>query len=129
MRQGMSMERNLDARCAQLGELLGMEADKDRANLLDDGLGVLQEQGLYAFFLFLKTRSKGNPDDVRRQCEKFLRSMLPPKNNVKIGELWKYLRNLAGDLDNLLFAREMLIQALTYARYHARVRTDGRGQA
>src|SRR5690606_10266665 len=127
MRQGMSMERNLDARCAQLGELLGMEADKDRANLLDDGLGVLQEQGLYAFFLFLKTRNKGNPNRVSQHCADFRRRLDLRSDNKQ--SLWEDLRSLAGKLDDLLFAREMLIHALTYARYHARVRTGGQKQA
>lgn len=114
---------NLDLRCAALGERLGQGRDKEREKLLTDGLGVLQEQGLYAFFLFLKASKRGDPQQVTDACKAFLRDQgfLLDGNS----DLFQRLRSLAERLDDLLFARELLMQALVYARYHAKARTDG----
>lgn len=115
--------RNLDLKCAELGEKLAQGANKEREKLLTDGLGVLQEQGLYAFFLFLKAGKRGRPQDVSSACADFLRDqgLLQDGSN----DLFKNLKPLADRLDDLLFARELLAQALVYARYHAKARTEG----
>jgi len=117
------MMRNLDLECAKLAEKLGGGANKEREKLLTDSLGVLQEQGLYAFFLFLKASKRGEPQEITRACETFLRD----HNLLQDGsdDLFQGLQSLAGRLDDLLFARDLLTQALVYARYHAKARTEG----
>lgn len=114
---------NLDLKCAELGERLGQGASKERENLLTDGLGVLQEQGLYAFFLFLHASKRGDSQRVIDACKDFLRDrgLLQDGNR----DLFQGLKSLADRLDDLLFARELLIQALVYARYHAKARAEG----
>lgn len=115
--------QNLDLKCAKLGEKLGQGASKERENLLTDGLGVLQEQGLYAFFLFLQASKRGNPQQVTEACKDFLRDQgLLKDGNI---DLFQGLKSLADRLDDLLYARELLMHALVYARYHARARTEG----
>ncbi len=110
--------RNLDLKCAELGEKLGQGASKERENLLQDGLGVLQEQGLYAFFLYLRASKRGDPRQVTDACKAFLRDQgLLHDSNI---DLFQGLKALADRLDDLLFARELLMQALVYARYHAK---------
>ncbi|GIU92125.1 MAG: hypothetical protein KatS3mg011_1031 [Acidimicrobiia bacterium] len=115
--------QNLDLKCAELAEKLADGANKDREKLLTDGLGVLQEQGLYAFFLFLKASKRARSHEVSGACEKFLRDqgLLQDHNN----DLFQGLKSLADRLDDLLFARDLLTQALVYARYHAKARTEG----
>jgi len=115
--------QNLDVNCAELGERLGQGASKERENLLTEGLAVLQEQGLYAFFLFLQASKRGQPQEVSRECERFLRD----RGLLATGStnLFNGLKALADRLDDLLFARELLMQALVYARYHAKARTEG----
>jgi len=118
--------QNLDVKCAELAEKLANGANKERESLLTDGLGVLQEQGLYAFFLFLGATKKGKAGDVRSACGQFLREqgLLDGNSNDPLPGL----RTLAGQLDDLLFARDLLIQALVYARYHAKARNEGGGR-
>lgn len=117
------MMQNLDVQCAELGERLAQGGNKERENLLTDGLGVLQEQGLYAFFLFLKASKRGKSDEVSSACKDFLRDQgLLTANST---DLFQGLKSLAERLDDLLFARELLMQALVYARYHAKARTEG----
>ena len=117
---------NLDVKCAELGRKLGQGASKERENLLTDGLGVLQEQGLYAFFLFLKASKRGQPQEVCSACERFLSDQELLAN--KSANLFDGLKSLADRLDDLLFARELLMQALVYARYHARARIEEAAQ-
>lgn len=117
------MMQNLDVKCAELGEKLAADANKEREKLLTDSLGVLQEQGLYAFFLFLKSSKRGNPQQVSDGCAAFLRDQGLLQDGTN--DLFRGLKALAGQLDDLLFARELLTQALVYARYHAKARTEG----
>jgi hypothetical protein len=117
------MMQNLDVKCAELAEKLAEGANKEREKLLTDSLGVLQEQGLYAFFLFLKASKRGKPQDVSRACATFLRDHGLLQGDTK--DPFQGLKSLADRLDDLLFARDLLTQALVYARYHAKARTEG----
>lgn len=114
--------QNLDLACAKLGEKLAEGANKDREKLLTDSLGVLQEQGVYAFFLFLKASKRGNPQELSDACASFLREQRLLNSNQN--DLFGGLKTLAVRLDDLLFARDLLMQALVYARYHAKARTE-----
>ena len=50
------MVKNLDAACAELGAKLGASGNKDTENSITKALGVLEEQGIYALFLYLVAR-------------------------------------------------------------------------
>jgi dsDNA-binding SOS-regulon protein len=122
--------RNLDLECADLGRSLAAIADENRKvrpkeleKLLTDALSVLEEQGLYAFFLFLKVQ-KEDDGTIFKECADFLRK----QSLLDRGEPEPFtaLSKLADNLDNLLFARELLRQVLVYARYHLKAR---RGEA
>ncbi|GBD31895.1 hypothetical protein HRbin33_00856 [bacterium HR33] len=115
---------NLDLECAELGQKLGQGANKERKTLLMNALGVLQDQGLYAFFLFLGASSRGRPGEVCDACADFLRArrLLDSGNDLFHG-----LRSLAGRLDDLLLARELLLQALVYAQHHAKASGEEAG--
>lgn len=56
--------QNLDAACATLGVKLGSSGNKDTENSITKALAVLEEQGIYAMFLYLVARedSKFVPD-------------------------------------------------------------------
>lgn len=118
--------QNLDVKCAELAEKLAQGANKEREKLLADSLGVIQEQGLYAFFLFLEASKRGKPLDVSKACQAFLRDQGFFKSDDN--DLFKELKLLADRLDDLLFARDLLTQALVYGRYHAKARTEEEGR-
>lgn len=108
---------NLDLTCAQFGRKLAKIGDE---NLLTSALAVLEEQGLYAFFLFLNVKKKDSP--VSRASSEFLRKT-PSNAHVlekNTGDIFHDLQTLSENLDKLLLARDLLIQALVYARYHAK---------
>jgi len=111
---------NLDLRCAELGNKLAQPQGVD-VTLLTKALAVLDEQGLYAFFLFLAADGKEPAKAVSTSCTEFLKKTPADNPLLGHGELWQELGRLAGALDSLLFARDLLRQALVYGRYHAKV--------
>lgn len=114
---------NLDLRCAefgkQLADLKGLEE-----KLVTEALSVLEEQGVYAFFLFLKARGKDAGSKVSERCAGFLKKTPESSPLLKNGhdDLFVGIRDLAKSLDDLLFARDLLHRSLVYARYHLKVR-------
>lgn len=112
---------NLDVKCADLGKKLA-ELDKVEEKLLTDALAVLEEQGVYAFFLYLKARGGEGGSRVVTRCHDFL--SCTPEGAALLqsvnGDVFAALQTLAEDLDNLLLARDLLRQALIYGRYHVK---------
>jgi hypothetical protein len=120
---------NLDAACAKLGAKLAASGNKDTENSITKALGVLEEQGVYAMFLYLHAREKNWGQATSKELAAFLRQH-PSAQCALLGantnnEPFDALQQLATDLDNLLLARDLLHRALVYARYHAKAAQTG----
>lgn len=115
------MMTNLDVKCAEAGMKLIQVGGSDE-RLLNNALGVLQEQGLYACFLYLKAQGNAHASSMSDKLYEFLCGIpalnLEKKRDDRLNEVAK----LSDNLDNLLFARELLLQVLTYARYHLKAK-------
>ena len=133
---------NLDLACAKTGQaivqnflkeleelkefekLKKLKKLKELEKLVTSALAVLEEQGVYALFLFLETRGGKVAPTIVQEARKLLREtprrtpLLSDKGN---GDVFKSLQSMSEDLDKLLLARDLLRQALVYARYHVRV--------
>jgi hypothetical protein len=136
--------QNLDQLCAQYGwamcQVVGdaftsKDGKPDKAkteNHITKSLGVLQEDGVYAFFLYQASRGqreKVGAEKLREQAHALLKqanikpfdtqsdSLLAVRGDDKI-------QGLADNLDDLLLAKRLLEQALIYARYHAKALRD-----
>lgn len=139
---------NLDIIAAQTGfemakevfhhsEKKRLNAKKSEAeNLITKSLGVLQEQGLYAFFLYLEANRKGKNEERRKTIspcsvlsDKAFELLKSSKILSKV-QSPDPLQAIRDDLakretpDDLIFAHSLLIQALIYARYHAKALPD-----
>ncbi|MDQ1262693.1 MAG: hypothetical protein QG575_1874 [Euryarchaeota archaeon] len=115
---------NLDLCCAKFGRILSTIDGVDE-KLLQDSLSVLEEQGLYAFFLYLKAHGKEPGWKVMAKCDEFLRDkpMIGQKFQVSTKtDIFDAVLELSQSIDDLIFVRELLIQALIYARYHSKAR-------
>ncbi|MHB8120138.1 MAG: hypothetical protein ACYDHX_15700 [Methanothrix sp.] len=115
---------NLDLRCAELGRKLST-IEKVDEKLLQDSLSVLEEQGLYAFFLYLKAHGKEPGRNVMAKCYQFLHDnpVTSQKFQVSVGsDVFDFVFELSKSIDDLIFARELLIKALVYARYHSKAK-------
>jgi hypothetical protein len=123
---------NLDLACAKVGKTIAERPSDDLHKVVTDALAVLEEQGLYAIFLYLEktvtgTRKKELAKGISQKLHEFLKAtpqqapILPDNADV-----FTSLQRMAKDkeLDKLLLARDLVRQILVYARYHARLRED-----
>jgi len=128
---------NLDRVCAQYGWEMARQVHealkkkkKKAENHITKSLGVLQEDGVYAFFLYQVSRGEGErrgAEALRGQAHALLGAAgVEPFDTVNDsleavrGNKEKNIHGLADNLDALLLARRLLEQALIYARYHAK---------
>ena len=115
---------NLDLACAKTGQAIAEKPSKELEKLVTSALAVLEEQGVYALFLFLETRGGKAAPTIVQEAHKLLRETLrraPLLSDNGNGDIFKSLQSMSEDLDELLLARDLLRQALVYARYHVRV--------
>lgn len=113
---------NLDLACARAGQAIAEKPSKELEKLVTSALAVLEEQGVYALFLFLKTRGGKAAPIIEQKVREFLKTT--PQRAPLLsgdGDVFALLQSMSEDLDKLLLARDLLRQALVYARYHARV--------
>jgi hypothetical protein len=127
---------NLDQLCARYGYQIAADVcgaiKKAAENHITKSLGVLQEDGVYAFALYQVSRGKREKEGAEKLKE-LAKGLLhdarvPPFNSNSVPDLLegvrgnpqKYLTGLAEDLDSLLLAKRLLEQTLIYARYHAK---------
>ncbi len=114
---------NLDLKCAELGRKLA--ETRINRNYIDEkvftaALGVLEEQGPYACFLYLQARQGEAGERIGREAAAFLSQVLPDQKQEN--DALAFVQSLSDDLDQLLFVRDLLRQVFVYARYHAKAR-------
>ncbi|MHA2645362.1 MAG: hypothetical protein V2G47_02680 [bacterium JZ-2024 1] len=109
---------NLDIRCAELGrELADIEGMDEK--VLNEALAVLEEQGIYAMFLYILARHERIAGQFTNHCAGLLKKVFGEELPEDALEAAK---QLADNVDNLLFARDLLRNALSYARYHLKAK-------
>ncbi|GIV84813.1 MAG: hypothetical protein KatS3mg052_1820 [Candidatus Roseilinea sp.] len=118
---------NLDQLCARYGWQIADEVykaiGKNAENHITKSLGVLQEDGVYAFFLYQVSRGareKPGAKKLRDQAKELFREAGIKGFENATDPLQAVRDQLASDLDQLLLAKRLLEQALIYARYHAK---------
>lgn len=120
------MATNLDFHCAQCAHEIvalsdhGQKRDKELENRLNNALGVLQEDGFYAFYLFLKYRKLDQPPkDVWGLLKALLRNDIVgaplPQGNDDTAVI-----QMTENLQKLLLAKQLTERTLVYARYGLR---------
>jgi len=107
---------NLDVAAAKLGFGIVQTAEKPKEieTLINKSLGVLSSNGVYALWLFLQSENKDKNIDIVYFIE----------NEFGIGldgsSKEDKIINLSNNIQNLLFAKELLEKILIYARYRAK---------
>ncbi len=113
--------KNLDYLCIKYGQQMA----KDSENTIRNALGVLQEDGVYAMFLWLESKDR----EIRKKIipllneEEIKKYLLNDFQNFPEGfmEFSEKLKYIAKDVDKLLFTKKILERTLTYALYHAKI--------
>jgi len=136
------IEHNLDRLCAKYGYRFcqgvweRLNGKGKTVNHLTKSLGVLQENGVYAFFLYQPARESKNKEGQELAwlaAELLNQAGISPfageTGNIDARQALELVRRdrdgLATNLDNLLLAKRLLQQALIYARYHAKALPGG----
>jgi len=128
MRNGA--QPNLDRLAAEHAQAIissttGRKAS-DVDNTITKALGVLQENGIYACFLYLLAKEKENGgvvvDEMLSLLEELDFGWDRPNENSPEKVLSHISDNVTVDLERLLLAKETLEQMLIYARYGAKAR-------
>ncbi|MHA2611297.1 MAG: hypothetical protein V2G33_02805 [bacterium JZ-2024 1] len=114
----MSAIGNLDVTCAEVGRKLASVPDMEE-RIINAALAVLEEQGIYAMFLYILARHERIAGQFTNHCAGLLKKVFGEELPEDALEAAK---QLADNVDNLLFARELLRNALSYARYHLKAK-------
>ena len=119
---------NLDYRCMESAQEISKIGDSNLENNLRKALGVLQEDGVYAMFLWLEDNKDKTKKEIRKKLTKLLneeeirKHLLNNSNNFPedFTDFCVKLREVAQDIDRLLFMKKLLERTLTYALYHSK---------
>jgi len=117
---------NLDYLAAKHAQALVEAASKEAEKILTKTLGVLQENGVYACFLYLFASGKDDGYKIKNEMLELLGEARlgfpqPPEKNPKNDAVLNYVaEEITADLPTLLLAKEALEQMLIYARYGAK---------
>jgi len=121
---------NLDRLAAQHAQNIITAIREQKASDVDNtitkALGVLQEHGVYACFLYLLAKEKDNGKTVVKQMLDLLAGLgfdWDQPADQKPETILKHINEKVSiDLERLLLAKETLEQMLIYARYGAKAR-------
>ncbi|HIE18528.1 TPA: hypothetical protein EYP75_02255 [Candidatus Bathyarchaeota archaeon] len=121
---------NLDKLCAEYGYRFAEQVStangfdaKKAGTLLTRALGVLQEQGLYAFTLFCTSRGsaeKAGAEKIKEVSHELLKEKLQLIGDDELLEEIRRDGGLATRLEDLMLAIQVLEKSLIYARFHAK---------
>jgi len=126
-----STQLNLDRLAAKHAQEIVCRTQEERAadvdNTVTKALGVLQEDGIYACFLYLLAKEEENGGIVVDEMLNLLDGLgfgWGKPNDTSVEEVLSHISDrVTGDkLEWLLLAKETLEQMLIYARYGAKAR-------
>jgi len=118
---------NLDRLAALHAQELIKCTSSEIDNTVTKALGVLQENGVYACFLYLLAKEGENGRSTVKEMLCLLNDILSNDSKYEKSEvsdpksILQYITsNITNDLEQLLLAKEVLEQMLIYARYGAK---------
>ena len=116
---------NLDYICAKTGQEISTESEE---NIFRKALGILQEDGVYAMFLWLEKEDNRvrevlnkellNNDEIKKQLIGDSSGFL--NNDFK--NFCEQLQKVSADIDKLFFLKKILERTLTFALYHSKLK-------
>lgn len=120
---------NLDRLAAQYAQAVIRTARnnnlaKDIENSVTKALGVLQEEGIFACFLYLKAKEEKNGDVIVDEMLNLLDALgfgwgKPASNKAE--DVLSYITDkVTVNLERLILAKDILERMLIYARYGAK---------
>jgi len=90
---------------------------KNLFNIITKSLGVLQENGVFAFYVYLKSEKEKT---IEKETINLLNKVFDKNMNCKL----KDIREFTNNINTLLFAKSLIEKTLIYARYQAKSMSD-----
>lgn len=116
-------DKRLDSVINEIGyEIFEAVKSKDsvKTNFIDKALGVLMNDGVYAYFVYCKANNDKNNDKTKI----FIKKLERLKKYMYISDVKnldeKFFNRLSENLEQLLFFKEILEKILIYSRYHTK---------
>lgn len=115
------VQNNLDYFCAEYGmEIAKCAKCKSDETTIQKSLGVIQEDGLFAFILYLESK---NDACIRKKIAQLL-NKVELTQNANEKNLRKNIQEITRNLDGMFLAKDLIEKTLVYARYHAKALKD-----
>ena len=111
------MENNLDRLCFSYG--IKIPTNKEDQNVIQKALGVIEEDGVFAFKIYLDSMRKSKFKVIATKIEDNIEEIL---KEIEIVDNFgnSTLKELGSDLNKLFLTKELIERTLIYARYHAK---------
>ncbi|ODS37862.1 MAG: hypothetical protein A7315_03520 [Candidatus Altiarchaeales archaeon WOR_SM1_79] len=115
-------KNNLDYLCAEKGQEI--PKSKDDETIIQKALGVLQEDGVYAFVIFLESKKEDKTAKkiLEKIAELFSDENIKLTDNATKENIREKILELTKNIDNIFFAKDIIERTLIYARYHAKAK-------
>lgn len=111
---------NLDYLCAKYGQ--NIPKSKDDRNIIQNALGVLQEDGLFAFVLYLEEQ-EGSEDvagKIKEKSNKLLRKAFSEAADKSLRE--NMVEIIEENLDKMFLSKKVLEKMLVYAKHRSQAK-------
>jgi uncharacterized linocin/CFP29 family protein len=96
---------------------------KELFNFITKSLGILQEDGVFAFYVYLKSE-KDEKSCTINVIEKETVNLLKESINDQLNASLEKIQLLAEDINTLLLAKSLIEKTLIYARYQVKSQSD-----
>jgi len=117
------VQNNLDYICAKYGHDIPTKS-KDVETTIQKSLGVLQEDGLFAFILYLESKNSDVNKRVKNETAKLLHEVgLTYDTNDR--NMREKILEITKNIDDMFLAKDLIEKTLVYARYRAKALKNG----
>ncbi|MGC1119593.1 MAG: hypothetical protein WBA22_00745 [Candidatus Methanofastidiosia archaeon] len=96
---------------------------KELFNFITKSLGILQEDGVFAFYVYLKSE-KDEKSNTINAIEEETVNLLKESINDQLNASLEKIQLLAEDINTLLLAKSLIEKTLIYARYQVKSESD-----
>lgn len=112
---------NLDLICFKYGTDIPIAGNDKNENIIQKSLGVLQEDGVFAFYLFIESLKKKDEKHLAEKISTEIGNFLSDMNLIGNWSLDAF-KSLGSNLNDLFLAKTLIEKTLIYALYHAKAK-------
>jgi len=111
------MENNLDHLCAQYGLDIAQTSDDEK--LIQKALGVLQEDGVFAYAIYLESENEETFEHISDKTIELI-DTVGIVEEANDSDFKTFIYKITQNLDDLLLTKDLIERMLIYSRYHAK---------